>query len=94
MAPALSQKERHHIFQETQPEGAPLVGNGRGRRVASDAADVTVEPPKNYAGRGPKMADPTRTIVAPSSTATSKSWDMPIDSSAMTTSGICAWAIR
>ena len=33
-------------------------------------------------GGSPKIAVPTRTIVAPSSTATSKSWLMPIDSSA------------
>ena len=40
------------------------------------------------AGRAPKMAEPTRTIVAPSSIATSKSWLMPIESSARSAAGM------
>ena len=35
----------------------------------------------------PKMAVPTRTMVAPSSMATSKSWLMPMESSCMETLG-------
>ena len=39
------------------------------------------------AGLSPKIALPTRTIVAPSSIATSKSWLIPIDNSAIEAAG-------
>ena len=59
---------------------------GRGPSVVFARADVTAGSRTcrltPVAGaRGPKIAVPTRTIVAPSSMATSKSWLMPIDSS-------------
>src|SRR4029077_17093020 len=46
----------------------------------ADGASLDRHPPPR-GGRGPKMAVPTRTTVAPSSIATSKSLLMPIDSS-------------
>ena len=45
-------------------------------------------------GRAPKRARPTRTIVAPSSTATSKSSVMPIDSSASSRATACSRSSR
>src|SRR5262249_12301062 len=44
-------------------------------------------------GLSPKMAVPTRTQVEPSSMATSKSCDMPMESTAMATPGSLRWAI-
>ncbi len=44
--------------------------------------------------RAPKMAWPTRTTVAPSSMATSKSPDMPMDSSSRPTPAGASWRKR
>src|SRR5690606_1193644 len=58
------------------------------------AVSVSGRPALPGAGRSPKIAVPTRTMVAPSSTATWKSWLMPIDSSASRSGGTPSAASR
>ena len=60
-------------------------------RPASRSGSIGSGQGRSAAARSPKIAVPTRTMVAPSSIATSKSWLMPIDSSA---SAACVDALR
>src|SRR6266545_562433 len=55
-----------------------VAGAEEGHTPALDAHAPASVPPA-LAGRGPKMAEPTRTMVAPSSMATSKSPLMPME---------------
>src|SRR5207247_2971131 len=75
---------RHPSRQETCQQGFAHVS-------AADDRDLDHSPPAHGlypTRRGPKSAVPMRTNVAPSSTATSKSPDMPMDSSRIETPGI------
>ena len=51
-----------------QPDTLPMGGKGESAHAGGTCG-----------GRRPKMAVPTRTMVAPSSMATSKSWLMPME---------------
>src|SRR5437867_4138493 len=84
MADAPPRTRRHPFRQETCQHGVAHV-------PAADDRDLDHSPPAHGlypTGRGPKSAVPMRTNVAPSSTATSKSPDMPMDSSRIETPGI------
>src|SRR5207247_4717477 len=77
---------RDPVHQETARQGLAHLPPADDRDL--DHYDSGTDLKSVSASLGPKSAVPIRTSVAPSSTATSKSPDMPMDSSRIVTPGI------
>src|SRR5207244_8355587 len=74
-------RRRGHADEQTAVARAIDGRTRRSRNYSNIEADAARGRRDHARVRRPKIAVPTRTIVAPSSMATSKSWLMPIDSS-------------